>query len=672
MGLNMRLTEQQEGVLDKIKQFIESDATIFILRGYAGTGKTTMVKHIVDYVSAFRSVVLMAPTGRAARVLSEKTGIEAKTIHRTIYGRASITGNKKDDESDFKILFSIAIANESVVGIVDEASMLCSRNVENELFVFGSNNLMNDLLTFARVSSGGKLIFVGDPAQLPPVGESESNALKPDFFVGLGLKVMEAELSDVLRQTGDSVILKNAMKLRDMLNSDKRNCLVFEEKENDVVVLPPECFLSKYLEVRRKSGTNNCVAISFSNKIASQYNRYIREGLYGNSNTDLRIGDVIQVVQNNYMLDYMNGEFLTVLYVGDTVNISAPISVEENGHRVRKNIGLTLQNIAIPNHYGCAVECYILLDLLNNDAPNAGVDILKALFVNFKIRHPYLKQGTPEFFDALLEDEYYNCLKAKYGYAVTGHKCQGGEWDNVFVDYSGRTGLNDDCLRWSYTATTRAHKTLYITNRPSITPFSKFRIDEIQQCSRINAECRIIANVENSPYHEKSAPLYLHAKCRCIMANMEWTPYKIASVVSKPYLEIYNITTPSGIRRYNLNYKKGGIFMSAVSQTPSPDDVMIMDLLNNENALPLQFDYIPSDDVHNKLYVLMRSACDGLKIRILNVVEHAEEYSVIYYFNTCNTFSYIKVYIDKSGYVTYAKPMSLCGCDDTDLAKLID
>ena len=182
----MELTIQQEQVLSQVKDFIQSDASVFILRGYAGTGKTTLIQHIAAALD--NKIVLMAPTGRAAQVLSAKTGQKAATIHRTIYELSALSIDEKQDIADADITFSFHIrdAKERVVAIVDEASMLISRTVRQELMRFGTDNLMNDLLTFVRPSFGGKLICVGDPAQLPPVGEQESNALSAEFFRSKG------------------------------------------------------------------------------------------------------------------------------------------------------------------------------------------------------------------------------------------------------------------------------------------------------------------------------------------------------------------------------------------------------------------------------------------------------------------------------------------------------
>lgn len=287
------------------------------------------------------------------------------------------------------------------------------------------------------------------------------------------------------------------------------------------------------------------------------------------------------------------------------------------------------------------------------------------------MRHPKLKQGTEEFAAELLSDEYYNAIRAKYGYAVTGHKSQGGEWGKVFVDYTGRTGLDDDSLRWAYTATTRAQATLFITNLPHITPFSKFRIDPIQKCKNIPPECRILNDVPPTPFHDKNVDNGIRAKFHCIEKNMECTPYSILSVQSRPYLERYNIQTPDGVDRYDLYYKAGDIFLPAKTASPNQHTPLIEIMLNDEQGMSYKFDYRPSDESHRKLLNLIRSACDTINVQITNVVEHAEDFSTTYYMRTSDTFSYIKVYMNSDGFVTYARPMSLKGTEDEKLSAIV-
>lgn len=671
----MELTLQQNKVFEQIKTFMSSDASVFIIRGYAGTGKTTMVKVVANYIAQSRDVVLMAPTGRAARVLKAKTDHEATTIHKAIYGKTRLEAKKVKDvaESEFKLIFPILEYEHrgAVVAIVDEASMMCSRKIEHELFIFGTDNLMEDLLTFVRPSFGGKVIFVGDPAQLPPVGEPISNALRAEFFKERGLKVMEEELTEVLRQKGDSIILKNAMMIRDLLKKKKRNNLVFEEKEDDVETIDSGDFLKKYLEYRKESGKHDSVIICFSNRAASRYNRDIRKAIYGDD-VPLQENDILLVTQNNHRLGRMNGEFVPILAIGARTQQSAPVYSQIGGVRKRIVITLNFVQVTIPNSDGVPMQCMLLEDLLTSDKATISIDENRALYINFCMRNPHLKQGTEEMAQALMSDLYYNSLKAKYGYAVTGHKCQGGEWGKVFVDYTDRTGLDDDSLRWAYTATTRAQRTLYVTNLPHVTPFSKFRIDPVRKCKNMEAECRMIADVPNTPYHNDNTENFLKAKYHCISENMEGTPYSIQSVVSKPYLEIYQIMTPDGFYRFDIHYKSGGIFQSAKAASPNQHTQQICLMLDDERQMPIIFNYQPSDETFKQLYYLVRSACDGLSVQITNVVEHKEDFSVVFYLRTSGTFSYIKIYVNNKRFITYAKPMSLSGTDDSELCALIN
>lgn len=672
---NMELTKQQNEVLKKIKAFMGSDASVFILRGYAGTGKTTMVKVVADYIAQSRYTYLMAPTGRAARVLSQKTKRMATTIHKAIYEGTCLVSKGTNDiaETEFKLVFPIRTSKQDGknVVIVDEASMLCSRKIKHELYKFGSDNLMEDLLTFIRPGFGGKVIFVGDPAQLPPVGESVSNALRAEYFQKQGLKVMEAELTEVLRQKDDSIILKNAMMIRDLLKKDKRNSLVFEEKKDDVETVSANCFLEKYLDYRKKSDKNDSVVICFSNKTASRYNRAIRTDLYG-KDVPVRKNDVLMIIQNNYNLNRMNGEFVPVLSVGERTQQSAPVYVQVGGVKQRKIITLNFVQVTVTNGLGNPCLCMLLEDLLNSDKPELSIDETRALYINFCMRHPELKQGTQQFSLVLMQDAYYNAIRAKYGYAVTGHKCQGGEWGKVFVDYTGRTGLDNDSLRWAYTATTRAQKTLYVANLPHITPFSKFRIDPIQKCNRIDPECRILNEVGPTPFHDDNVDNAIRAKYHCIVKNMEFSPYSVVSVLSNPYLETYNIQTPDGVDRYDLYYKTGPVFQPVKAVVPNSHSVFIAMLMDDEHGMSYKSDYIPSDESYSQLYNLIRSACDTLGIQITNVVEHKEDYNVVYYMRTSSIFSYIKVYVNAEGFITYAKPMSLKGSEDGELCSILE
>lgn len=678
----MQLTNQQNQVFSKVKEFLESDASVFILKGYAGTGKTTMIRHIVEYVKASRSCYIAAPTGRAARVLNDKVcyNIEdrkASTIHKLIYNSARLIvkeDTKDIADSEYKLKFPIVKGcyKGNEVTIVDEASMVCSRTIQHEMFIFGTDNLMDDLLTFVRPSFGGKIIFVGDPAQLPPVGESKSNALDADFFRAKGLKVVECELTDVIRQSGDSVILKNAMKIRDVLFAKQRNALVFDEKEGDVETVPSGEFLKRYLDYRKVSGKHDSVIICYTNEAAVKYNEDIRHSLYG-GDVPVNERDILLIVQNNYRLDRMNGEFVPVLFVGERITQSAPIFIQNGGEKKRIVITLNFVHVRIPDSRNVPIDCMLLEDFLLDSKASLSIDETRALYINFCMRYSYLKPGSEEFADKLKNDPYFNAIRAKYGYAVTGHKCQGGEWAKVFVDYTGRTGLSDDCLRWAYTATTRARKTLYVANLPHITPFQKFRIDNVTACSKISDEFRGFGDVEKSPFHSDEAPKYLRAKYQCIKNLLLGTPYSIESVVSRPYMESYMINTPAGLRRFDIRYDKAGLFRPCIPQVQDEYVVLLgKQIIDNEALLPTVFSYSPTEGILSSLFNMLRSACDELGIKIVNIVEHPKDYSVNYYFHTSNTYSYIKFYIDASGFVSYAKPLSFLGDRDSELKLLIE
>ena len=663
----MTLTEQQKQVLEKVKAFLSSDCPVFILKGYAGTGKTTIIKNICSMIESRKEFWLTAPTGRAARVLQSKVGIAASTIHKLIYSDCRITFQVKQGVCEY--WFQLKECSSRGVVIVDEASMVTSHHVDHELFHFGTDNLMNDLLTFARLSFGGKIIFVGDPAQLPPVGEERSEALNAEYFRAKGLDVCEAELTEVVRQGGMSAILKNAMSVRRILNSSQRNSFSMTPSPGEVEQLAEGTLVERYVAERQAAGRNNCVLIAYTNEKVRGYNVDIRKRLFGDAIFSPRVGEVLVVTQNNYKLEKMNGDFVEVAEVGDIVSRTAPIYVDRGGVKEKVDFQLNFIHVKIANQNDW---CWLYLDLLFNSNASLTIEEQKAFFIDFRIRHKGLEPQTQEFAERLKEDEFYNCLRAKFGYAVTGHKCQGGEWGNVFVDFSSRNGLSDDCLKWTYTAITRANKHLYFINLESITPFSKFRIDNIGLCSKISEECRVTKSGNKSPFHGDIHADFLHSKCCCVIDNMKGTPYIVVRVNSSQYLESYLVNTPDGMERYDVRYKKGGLFSKAVALNKSKHNDSVCGLINDESGLLSDFDYIPSNDLYGNIYSLVSSACKTTKIRLTNVVEHHEDYSCVFYFSTSGTKSYLKVYANKSGFVTHAKPMSLLGANDHELNLLID
>jgi len=670
---DIKLNREQQEAYDKIRHFFSdanTDTPIFILKGYAGTGKTTLLRKIVGSLKDEMGdgLRLMAPTGRAALVLQRITGFPASTIHRAIYSMDDpIVPESKDIAgTSYKIIFRIVETDQNrIFAIVDEASMVSSQKSENELYQFGTGYLLDDLLTFVRISSNGRILFVGDPAQLPPVGENCSCALSEQYFADKGLKCDSAQLTEVMRQNGESAILGNAMRIRNMLKEEKRNQLQFLLKNGEVEAVGSQHLVDRYLACPGEK-----TVITYSNKNAFWLNTEIRNRKFG-ADVPLQVGDQLMVVRNNYFHFLMNGDLVTVESAGDVTSQSAPVFVQRAGGKERVIIKLYFQWVRLKTE-DIPKEGYIILNLLNSDKPNLSSDEQRALFINFCIRNKKPKAKREDLIRMMKMDPFFNALEVKYGYAITGHKSQGGEWDTVFVDYDGRRGLDDDSLRWSYTVTTRAKKMLYITNQPNVTPFDKFHIEDITPVRKIPSEFRVFGETGDDPLHAPGAEPFLRAKCLCIQENMKGTPYNIDSVRSCPYREIYNIVTPEGVERYDLVYNSGKMFLPAKEQVPTQRSEEIKMLLDDEHAMPLVFDYKPSDDIHRQLYDYISKACSARLIQITNVAEHNDKYYTMYYFRTSDTVSYLQVFINNKGFITYARPASLRGKEDTELQELID
>ena len=671
----MTLTPQQQQVLDDIKTFLDSDISVFILKGYAGTGKTTMIRTIIGEIkNREKEPILMAPTGRAARVLETKNSWEASTIHRCIYELDTI--ETKEGSDDIRFIFPLKNLEDRAkdhICIVDESSMIGTREVENELFEFGTGSLLKDLLTFVAPNRGGKIIFVGDPMQLPPVGDNVSNALDEKFFEGIGIKTMVAELTDVVRQGAGSAILSNAMKVRALIESQQRNNLVFDRNEDEVIDMEGYNMPSQLLTLYPKPEIGQSVIITFSNRQARDYNYAVRELLYPNQK-QIVVGDILQVVSNNYKLDVMNGDFVKITAInGDTEYQSAPVYINIGGERIQHKITLAFRNVRIRLDNEHELPCKIIESMLDDSDPNLNFAQIQALYINFCMRYPQLKRGSQLFKEYLKADPYFNALRVKYGYAITGHKSQGGEWNTVFVDYTGRTGLNIDCLRWTYTVTTRASQTLYGCNMPNVTPMSKLQMAPIIKASRPREEYLSFTDIPETPFHPKNTPNYIKAKYWVISDELKKEGFAIKRVESKQYCEWYHIEDNYGESiLVHCYYNKAGLFTRYNAVGNSNNTTKILSLMQTNMVMLCSFRYIPSNTVLQNLYNYLESICSDLDIMITNIVEHLSEYCVYYYLQCSGSYSCIQFYITKDGFISYAQPFSDIGSDDEILIKVIN
>lgn len=670
----MNLTLQQQKVLNQIKTFLDIDVPVFILKGYAGTGKTTMIRSIIEEIrDREKKPILMAPTGRAARVLETKNSWKASTIHRCIYELDTI--ETKEGSDDIRFIFPLKDQEDEAkdhICIVDESSMIGTREVENELFEFGTGSLLKDLLTFVAPNRGGKIIFVGDPMQLPPVGDNVSNALDEKYFEGIGIKAMVAELTDVVRQGAGSAILGNAMKVRTLIESQQRNNLVFDRNKDEVIDMEGYNMPSQLLALYPKPEIGQSVIITFSNRQARDYNYTVRELLYPNQK-QIVVGDILQVVSNNYKLDVMNGDFVKVTAINSDIEYqSAPVYITIGGQRIQHKITLAFRNVQIRLDNNEEITCKIIESMLDDAEPNLTFSQIQALYINFCMRYPQLKRGSQQFKEYLKSDPYFNALRVKYGYAITGHKSQGGEWDTVFVDYTGRTGLNTDCLRWTYTVTTRASHTLYGCNMPNVTPMSKLQAAPIIKVGKPREEYLSFTDIPETPFHAKDAPNNLKAKYWVVSDELKAVGCTITNVESKQYCEWYHMVDSNGINHMvQCYYNKAGVFTRYNAGDNSEGIIRILALMQTNMTMLCSFRYVPTSDVLQTLYNHMESICSDLGIKITNIVEHISNYCVYYYLQGSGPYSCIQFYITKDGFISYAQPFSDLGSDDELLTKVV-
>lgn len=686
----MELYKQQEEALDGIKSFLVSDDQVFILRGYAGTGKTTLIRHIYHAACDNNQLVrLAAPTGRAAHVLQEKTGIKATTIHRCIYALDKI---ETDEQDPNHLVYFFPLAepdyanNSKLVTIVDEASMVSTKKHVGEIFRFGTGILLNDLLTSCRPHNGGKIIFIGDPAQLPPVQENVSQALREEYFESKGLKVSSYTLTDIVRQKQDSLILKNSMILRDLLNSTERPWLDLSTDGHEVVETKASQLVPMMLEKFPVPEINQSAIIAPTNKLVRNYNRDVRERIFPNKE-HIVAGDIAIVCQNSYnvcgVADLMNGDFIKITWVSDhTDSITEKVKSEKDGIVTTVEVTMTFRDIHFINATGDNLSCKIIDSFVGSIEPQLTTEHIKALYINFCKRasksHPHIKRGSEQFKELLKEDPFYNALRIKYGYAITCHKAQGGEWDTVFVDFDSRVRLSDGDLRWSYTAITRASNCLIAANLPQKELLQSLNVCTIAKINTPKVASSAIPDTPETPFHSVNCNALLRAKYWSIMKSLNGTDFTIANVESKQWCELYSIMTPAGVVRIDCFYNsknaftrfliaKGGSLPQAQELLGRVEQEI---LLNDEERVLYQYE--PTTPALNQLYGLMQEICREEDVTITNVKEDLEHYNVVYSLKTSGKYSEIKFFINKKHQFSYAMPASDMGEDDILLRTILE
>lgn len=690
---NLTLSNDQKVALEKLEAFLNSRTQVFMLKGYAGSGKTTILKGLADYFKAEKKeLILMAPTGRAAKVLRDKTG-QGVTIHKGIYNFSkleSVNKNSKDDaEHSFHYYFPInkMESNEKII-IVDESSMISSRESKHELFTFGTNILLNDLMTFSSLqTTNNKIIFVGDPAQLPPVGDNKSFALESEYFEGLGISYDETEMKQVLRQD-DNLILENAKCLREILCQPKRTHLTFNYDNSSFIKTEPIDIIERYTSLFPNPEIGDGVIISFSNPQCYHCNNAIRERLFPGQK-EVVAGDLVLVNNNNYHTygtELYNGDIAKVVDAdSEIVSHSAPVYCDIEGEKVKVVVKLNFKKITIriPTHPD-EINCYIIDSLLHSVDRDLSIYEMKALYINFVMRfnndqerrkHHGLKTykiGSEEFRQALKTDPFFNALKVKFGYAITCHKAQGGEWDKVFVDYQGRVGLNDDPLRWCYTATTRGVNTVYALNAPHFGKLHKFKFTSIGNIGTLPNDSLALENIPVSPFHSDSQHKGKSLKYWEMMEKLETTDYSIVNVETFGFLERYTILKEEVNIIIEANHKGSGHFIEKFHVENQVDEKIkaeIETIFNSDFNPVISINYTPEFDFLGDLHSMMQDSCSDLGITITSI--RPGKFYVNYFLKTNSVCSYIQFYYNDNNQLTTAMPKAYNCNNDIKLQLLI-
>ncbi|SNR62040.1 ATP-dependent DNA helicase [Hymenobacter mucosus] len=421
----------------------------FVLRGYAGTGKTTVVSALVQWLHRMgRKYTLMAPTGRAAKVMSTYSGVAASTIHKKIYRQTSGTPSQG---LTFQRQPNRA---QDTLFIVDEASMISDEKA------FGQNGLLDDVLNYVFEKPTNRLLLIGDTAQLPPVGQLVSPALDPEILRHrFRADVASVELRQVMRQAEESGILMNATVLREELREEEPHIQFFTKGYPDIFSMQGDKLEDGLRWAYKNFGHENSTIICRSNKNANQYNQYIRRILF-EAEDEIESGDYLMVVRNNYFWLPKDSE-IGFLANGDFVQVVKIIRrTEEFGFRFAD---ARVRLVDYPDEPDMEVK--LLLDTLHTDSPALSADQNKALYdaVSEDYAHLETKKDRTA---ALRKDPFLNALQVKFAYALTCHKAQGGQWQAVFVDHGflKEDMVNSEFARWLYTAVTRSSEKLFLLN----------------------------------------------------------------------------------------------------------------------------------------------------------------------------------------------------------------
>ncbi len=467
--LNSFLTNSQKIAINSFQEFLSSELkNVLIVKGSAGTGKTFLLKKFTELLEEqdlpFR---VLTPTGKSAQILRSKAIIQASTIHSSIYSQDQIY--EEESNGDFVYYFKLKSNQDSIrtIYLIDESSMISNKFVQDELLRFGTGYLLNDLITYISPSTSNrkKIVFFGDDNQLPPVNSSNSPALDKNYLESLSfnLKVDEIVLDEVVRQAKDSSINKNAILIKQYLEKKYFTSLKLEFDESEFLKINENNLIDDFCR-RYKQDSKSLILIAYTNASVKKYNLAIRDNLFENPGL-LEVNDRIIVTRNNSRYNLLNGDIGQIRWISPIFEV---VKVSLKGEKEQQELRFRQVKIELSNAQNEIVEVspLILENALINPESSITKKETRALLVDFVIRHKDIKRNSKEFTALLQNDPYVNCLLIKYGYAITCHKAQGGEWPFVYFDFNHPSPFSEGYFRYCYTGITRSKKIFFAINPP--------------------------------------------------------------------------------------------------------------------------------------------------------------------------------------------------------------
>lgn len=697
-----QLTSDQQYLVDELAKFlVDRTQNAFLLRGYAGTGKTFIIKGITDYLQLnHRNYMLAASTGKASRVLANKTGKNAGTIHSKIYNFNNLVEYKDENEPNtykFYTNLKVNLDSSNTVYIIDEASMISDVYSDGEFIRFGSGRLLKDLINYINFDQNDhdkKVIFVGDNAQLPPIGMNFSPALDSQYLSKeYNLHTNEFELKSIVRQKSDSGIILNAQKIRNSLEKNEFNQLDFNLTATDIQAISEEDCIKYYLKTCNNQINGESIIVAYTNVDVHSYNKAVRQYFFPDEEFICK-GDKIMCLRNTKLmylhnngqtedLYIYNGDFGLVRQVAEQ-NEERVITLKrklKSGEINKTPITLSFRDIEVgfrnENGHPVFIKTKIIENILYTNSSQLSSDEQKALYIDFCIRHPGLsyKKNRDEFKNILLNDPYFRALPIKFGYAITCHKAQGSEWNNVIVKCDAhKNKLSRDYFRWIYTAITRTSKSLYLINPPNKKLGSGIKIvgNEVSSLS-LKQTAKKETVLQKPVIRQKQAQFDISKLtgiskliANKIMQVLNNTNFVVKQIEKRQFHDIYTIGYDNQTEKFKVFYNAKNILTTIMPLSEvETSNLELTEILKKIINLPLvNFDeaevdgsknIIFSQDFLNEFHRLILEIIKNNDITILDASE--QQWNIRYKFFKYDQIALIDIYFDAKHKFTKISPI---------------